>query len=123
MSQTSNVWKIFAHTTALTGTMKHAHTQIISDARDTFGITESFGCELIIFRSFSGSAVTRRSGNLPLDVYRCGWRANVCVAVDATTALHDDSAARVGTHENGYGILNQCHVGGISFTVLQRHVC
>ena len=110
MSQISNVRKIFAHTTALTRTMTHAHTQIISDARDTFGITESFGCELIIFRSFSGSAITRRSGNLPLDVYRCGWRANVCVAVDdavdaATALLHDDSAAR-RTDGNGYGILN-----------------
>ena len=91
-----DVWKIFAHTTALTGTMKHAHTQIISDAWDTFGITESLGCELIIFRSFSGTAI----GELAVG---CGWRANVCVAiddaVDATTALHDDSAAR-RTDEN-----------------------
>ena len=90
VSQTSNVWKIFAHTTALTGTMTHVHTQIISDAWDTFGITESFGCELIIFRSFSRTAI----GEFAVG---CGWRANVCVAVDdavdATTALlHDDSA-------------------------------
>ena len=57
MSQTSNVWKICPHTNTLTGTMEHAHIQLILDAWDTFGITESFGCELIIFRSFSGTAI------------------------------------------------------------------
>ena len=103
VSQISNVRKIFAHTTALTRTMTHAHTQIISDAWDTFGITESFGCEVIIFGSFSGTAI----GEVAVG---CGWRANVCVAVDdavdaATALLHDDSAAR-RTDGNGYGILN-----------------
>ena len=57
MSQTSNVWKIFAHTNVLTMNITHAHMQIISDAWDTFGITGSFGFELIIFRSFSGTAI------------------------------------------------------------------
>lgn len=74
VSLTSNVWKIFAHTTAVIGTKTHAHTQVISDAWDTFGITKSFGCELIIFRSFSGTAIGEFASG-------CGWRANVCVAV------------------------------------------
>lgn len=64
VSLTSNVWKIFAHTTAVIGTQTHAHTQVISDAWDTFGITESFGCELIILGPFPA----RQQGNLPVDV-------------------------------------------------------
>ena len=79
---------------------------------------------LVVNQLFLGPFPARRSGNLPLDVagvLACAlplMPQRHC-AVDATPALHDDSAAR-RTDENGYGILNQCHVGDISFTVLQR---
>ena len=115
MSQTSNVWKIFAHTNVLTMNITHAHMQIISDAWDTFGITESFGFELIIFRSFSGTAIGE---------FAVGCGMTLACALSLMPQRHctmdQRCTAAQRTDENGYGILNQCQVGGISFTVLQR---